>query len=154
MSLLDEVLEAHGGAARWNAARSVQARVRSGGFLVRTRMPGNRFADYTLTIEVAEPHAVMDPFPRPGERAVFDQGEARIERDDGEVIASRPDPRPEFSGLSGLRRNLRTEHAEAGGLVFPTRRWVPPIGPRNRPLPFPTLVWLELSEPRVDSERA
>jgi hypothetical protein len=246
MSLLDEVLEAHGGAARWNAARSMQARVRSGGFLVRTRMPGNRFADYTLTIEVAEPHAVMDPFPRPGERAVFDQGEARIEGDDGEVIASRPDPRPDFSGLSGLRRNLRwdpldsayfagyamwnymtfpqlltrpgmevsegdtwdedgrgwrrlevsfpealdthsahqtfyfdargllrrhdyvaevvggwaraahycTEHAEAGGLVFPTRRWVRPIGPRNRPLPFPTLVWLELSEPRVDAERA
>jgi hypothetical protein len=246
MSLLEEVLEAHGGLARWKAARSVQARVRSGGLLVRTRMPGNRFADYTLTADVAEPRAVMDPFPEPGRRAVFDHGEARIEGDDGQVIASRLDPRPKFSGLSGLRRNLRwdpldaayfsgyamwnymafpllltrsdaevtesetwdedgqqwrrlevrfpdgldthcarqtfyidgggllrrhdyvaevvgnwaqaahycAEHSEAGGLVFPTRRWVRPIGPRNRSLPFPTLVSLDLSELRVEAEPA
>jgi hypothetical protein len=241
MSLLDEVLEAHGGLERWNAAGSVQARVRSGGFLVRSRMPGNRFADYAVTVEIAEPRTVMDPFPEPSRRAVFDHGAARIEGHGGEVIASRGDPRPAFSGLSGLRRNLRwdpldcayfvgyamwnylafphlltgpgfevsegetwdedgqrwrrlevrfpdrldthsarqtlyfdergllrrhdyvaevvgrwahaahycAEHAEAGGLRFPTRRWVRPIGPRNRSLPFPTLVWLELSDLRV-----
>lgn len=41
------------------------------------------------------------------------------------------------------------DHTEAGGLVFPTRRRVRPIGPRNRPLLFPTMVWLELSEIEV-----
>jgi hypothetical protein len=243
MSLLDDALEAHGGRERWDAARSIHARVRSGGFLVRTRMPGNRFADYRLTVDVAEPRAVMDPFPEPGRRGVFDRGAARIESADGEVIASRADPRAAFSGLSGMRRNLRwdpldatyfagyamwnyltfprlltrpgfeidegvpwqqdgevwrrlevrfpggidthsghqtfyldeagqlrrhdyvaevvggwahaahycAEHVEAGGLVFPTRRWVRPVGPRNRSLPFPTLVSVELSELRVDT---
>jgi hypothetical protein len=53
--LLGEVLEAHGGLERWRAARTVRARVRSGGLLVRTRVPGNRFADYRLTVAVDQP---------------------------------------------------------------------------------------------------
>jgi hypothetical protein len=241
-ALLDEVLEAHGGLDRWREARTIRARVRSGGLLIRTRVPGNRFADYRLTVDVHEPRAVMDPFPSPGQRGVFDRGEARIETVDGEVLESRPDPRPAFSGVAGLRRNLRwdaldsayfggyamwnylttpllltrdgvevserepwteageewrrleatfpsdldthstrqtfyfdargvlrrhdyvaepvggwahaahycDEHARAGGLVFPTRRWVRPVGPGNRSLPFPTMVSIELSEVHVE----
>jgi hypothetical protein len=241
-ALLDEILEAHGGLERWRAARAVRARVRSGGFLVRTRVPGNRFADYRLTVDVQEPRTVMDPFPRTGQRGVFDRGEARIEGEGGEVLASRADPRGAFFGGAGLRRNLRwdaldstyfagyamwnymttpylltrpgvevsegkpwrqgeqelrrlevifpegldthsrrqtfyfdargvlrrhdyvaevvgrraraahycADHAQAGGLVFPTRRWVRPIGPGNRSLRFPTMVSLELSELRVE----
>jgi hypothetical protein len=234
--LLDEVLDAHGGLARWRAARTVRARVRSGGLLVRTRVPGNRFADYRLTVDVQEPRAVMDPFPRTGQRGVFDRGEARIEGEAGEVLASRADPRAAFFGRAGLRRNLRwdaldstyfagyamwnyltmpllltrdgvrvaegelwreagqewrrlevdfphdldthsahqtfyvdssglirrhdytaevvggwaraahhlSEHRQVDGLTFPTRRRVRPIGVRNRALPGPTLVWIEL----------
>jgi hypothetical protein len=235
-ALLDEVLEAHGGLERWRAARTVQARVRSGGLLLRTRVPGNRFADYRLTIEVREPRAVMDPYPRAGQRGVFDRGEARIEGEGSEVLASRADPRPAFFGRAGLRRNVRwdpldstyfagyamwnylttpllltrdgvrvaegerwreadqewrrlevdfptdldthsahqtfyvdssglirrhdytaevvggwaraahhlSEHRQVDGLTFPTRRRVRPIGVRNRALPGPTLVWIEL----------
>jgi hypothetical protein len=241
-ALLDEVLEAHGGLERWRAARTIQARVRAGGFLLRTRVPGNRFADYRLTVDVREPLAVMDPFPKAGHRGVFEGGAARIETEAGEVVVSRDDPRAAFFGRAGLRRNLRwdaldstyfagyamwnylttpllltrdgvevsegdpwqeegeswrrleasfpetldthsrrqsfyfdvqgrlrrhdyvaevvgrwaraahycAEHAQAGGLVFPTHRWVHPLGPRNRSLPFPTMVWLELSELHVD----
>ena len=243
--LLGEVLEAHGGLERWRAARTISARMRSGGLLIRTRVPGNRFADYHVTIDVAEPHAVMDPFPQDGQRGVFDHGAARIETDAGDVLASRDDPRPAFFGRAGLRRNLRwdaldsayfsgyalwnylttpllltrtgvevsegdpweqdggtwrrlevsfpegldthsrhqsfyfdaqgrlrrhdyvaevvggwaraahycAEHVQAGGLVFPTRRWVRPIRPGNRSLPFPTMVWLELSELHVEGQR-
>ena len=241
--LLDEVLEAHGGLGRWRAARTITARVHSGGLLIRTRVPGNRFADYRVTVEVAEQRAVIHPFPRDGLRAVFDRGDARIETEAGEVIASRIDPRQAFFGLSGVRRNLRwdaldsayfagyamwnylttprlltregvevretdpwrqdgetwrrlavsfpdrldthsreqsfyfdgrgllrrqdyvaevvgrwaraahycDEHARAGGLVFPTRRRVRPIGPGNRSLRFPTMVWLQLSELHVQT---
>ena len=237
-ALLDEVLEAHGGLDRWRAARTITARVRTGGLLIRTRVPGNRFADYRLTVDVHEPRAVLDPFPMEGQRGLFDHGEARIETVDGEVLESRPDPRTAFSGIAGLRRNVRwdaldstyfagyamwnylttpllftregidvsegepwaedgeqwrrldatfpsdldthsprqtfyfdargvlrrhdyvaevvgrfahaghycDEHVRAGGLVFPTKRWVRPVGPRNRSLHFPTLVRLELSE--------
>ena len=244
MTLLDDALEAHGGATRWQAARQVRARARSGGFLLRTRVPGNRFADYRLTVDLDERRTVMDPFPEPGIRGVFDRGEARLEREGGEVVASRGDPRKAFFGRAGLRRNLRwdaldatyfagyamwnylsfprllvqpgveitelepwrsgeaelrrievkfpesldthsrrqrfyldaggllvrhdyvaevvggwaraahlcADHVEAAGLVFPTRRWVRPIGPRNRPLPLPTMVWIRLADLRVDTE--
>ena len=43
------------------------------------------------------------------------------------------------------------DHTESGGLVFPTRRWVRPIGPGNRSLPFPTLVRLDLREISVET---
>jgi hypothetical protein len=244
MTLVDEALEAHGGAARWEAAKRVQARAHSGGFLLRTRVPGNRYADYRVTVDLVEPRAVMDPFPEPGVRGVFVPGEARLEREDGEVVASRRDPRKAFFGRAGLRRNLRwdvldatyfagyamwnylsfpliltrpgveveeispwrsngeelrrievtfpegfdthsrrqrfyldaggllvrhdyvaevvggwaraahlcADHVEAGGLVFPTRRWVRPIGPRNRPLAVPTMVWIQLADLWVDTE--
>ena len=242
-ALLEQVIEAHGGLDRWRAARMIQARARCGGLLLRTRVPGNRFADYRLSVEGAEPRAVLDPFPTEGQRAVFDRGESRIEDDRGRVLAARSDPRPAFFGRSGLRRNLRwdpldsayfagyamwnylttplllardgvrvtdgepwlgdgeqwqrlevdfpagldthsphqtfyvdsrrllrrhdyvaevvgrwaraahycDDHAEAGGLVFPTRRWVRPIRPGNRSLSFPTMVWIELSELEVES---
>ena len=81
MTLLDDALEAHGGATRWQAARQVRARARSGGFLLRTRVPGNRFADYRLTVDLDERRTVMDPFPEPGLRGVFERGEARLERE-------------------------------------------------------------------------
>jgi hypothetical protein len=240
--LLDEVLEAHGGLARWREARTISARARTGGLLPRTRIPGNRFADYRITVEVHEPRAVIDPFPADGRRAVFDRDGVAIETADGEVLESRPDPRPAFFGLSGLRRNLRwdaldstyfagyamwnylttpllltlegvevsdgepwheageewrrldvafppgidthsprqtfyfdprgvlrrhdyiaqvvgrwaraahycDEHAQAHGLVFPTRRRVRPVGLRNRALPGPTLVSIDLSELHVE----
>jgi hypothetical protein len=106
-ALLEEVLEANGGLERWQAARTITARVRSGGLLLRTRVPGNRFADYRLTVDVHEPRATLDPFPDDGQIGVFDRGEARIETRDGEVLESRAAPRTAFDGISGLRRNLR-----------------------------------------------
>jgi hypothetical protein len=240
MTLLDEVLEAHGGVARWEAAARVRARARSGGLLLRTRVPGTRFADYGLTVELDQRMTVFDPFPEPGVRGVFERGSVRLERAGGEVIASRSEPRKDFFGRPGLRRSFRwdpldatyfagyamwnylsfpllltraevavgeprpwrglrriearfpealdthspnqvfyfdsrgllvrhdyvaevvgrwaraahlcADHVKADGLVFPTRRKVLPIGPRNRPAPFPTLVWIELTDLRVETE--
>ena len=37
-----------------------------------------------------------------------------------------------------------SEHRQVDRLTFPTRRRVRPIGVRNRALPGPTLVWIEL----------
>jgi hypothetical protein len=242
LTLLDEVLEAHGGGARWRAARRISARVRTGGLLARTRMAGNRFADCRFEVEPAEPRTIADPFPRDGERAVFDRGAVRVETADGEVLESRAEPRAAFFGFSGVRRNLRwdaldsiyfagyaiwnylttpllltregvevtegepwpadgetwrrleasfpdgldthsreqtfyfdddrllrrhdyvpdviggwahaahmcADHVESGGMVFPTRRWVRPIGPGNRALRFPTMVSLHLSRIEVE----
>jgi hypothetical protein len=244
MTVLDQVLEAHGGIDRWRAARSIRARVRSGGFLVRTRFPGNRLADYELSLELGEPVARMDPFPRADQRGVFDRGRVRIEDAAGRTLERRDDPRAAFSGLSGLRRNLRwdpldavyfagyamwnyltapllltregvrvregepwqegterwrrlevdfpggldthsphqtfyvdsggllrrhdytaavvgrwaraahllADHREAGGLTFPTRRWVRPRGPGGRVMPGPTLVSIRIGEIEVETQ--
>lgn len=242
-TLLDEVLDAHGGLEHWRAAGTVQARVRSGGLLMRTRLPGNRFADYRITAYVQEARTVLDPFPQEGQRGVFENGMPRIESTAGQVISSRENARAAFFGRSGLRRNIRWDALDsvyfagyamwnylttpylltrdgvevtegetwqeggetwrrltavfpphidthsprqtfyfdangslrrhdycpevvgrwaraahycadpisAGGLTFPTRRWVRPIGPENRSLPFPTLVSLQLTDVRVEN---
>jgi hypothetical protein len=243
VSLLEEVLDAHGGVERWATTDRIRARAQTGGLLPRTRMPGNRFADVRVTVETREPRTTIEPFPGDGQVGVFDRGEVRIETDDGEVLEARAEPRARFSGVSGVRRNFRwdaldsvyfagyaihnylttpflltldgvdvtegerweevgeiwqrlevtfpegfdthsrhqtfyydalrllrrqdylaepvgrfaraahycAEQARAGGLVFPTRRWVRPRGPRNRALGFPTLVSLDLSEIEVEA---
>jgi hypothetical protein len=105
--LLDQVMEAHGGLDRWQNASAIHARVRTGGLLVRTRVPGNRFADYRITVDVQEPRTVIDPFPNDGQRGVFERGTVRIENREGDTVISRTHPRPMFFGRSGLRRNIR-----------------------------------------------
>jgi hypothetical protein len=242
MGLLEEVIAAHGGLERWRAVRTIRGRVNSGGLLIRTRMPGNRFRDSRLEAAAHEPVGSAEPWPRDGRRGVFDHGAVRIETAGGEVLQSREHPRESFFGWPGLRRNFRwdaldgmyfagyawwnylsvpfllarddvrveeiepwredgetwrrleahfpesidthserqafyydadlrlrrhdytaeviggwargahmcADHVEAGGLLFPTRRWVRPIGPRNRAMPGPTLVALRLSEIEVE----
>lgn len=106
-ALLDEALEQAGGEARWRAVERISARVRSGGLLPRTRAAGNRFDDYRLTIALDRQYAELDPYPRPGLRAVLDGSEVRIEAQGGTIVERRSDPRERFFGLSGIRRNLR-----------------------------------------------
>jgi hypothetical protein len=111
--LLEEVLEAHGGVERWAATRRISARVHTGGLLPRTRMPGNRFADVHATVEAHRRRTAISPFPRDDQVAVFEEGEARIETADGEVLESRDSPRGSFRGFSGLRRNVRWDALDA-----------------------------------------
>jgi hypothetical protein len=105
-ALLDEVLAAHGGLERWRAVTALTARGRFGG-LLRSRFPGNRMADITVRVQLAEQHAVFHGFPQADQRAVFDRGDVRIEARDGELINARRNARAAFTGLSGLRRNVR-----------------------------------------------
>jgi hypothetical protein len=104
--LLDEVLAAHGGAQRWQSVSAITARGRLGGLLPK-RFPGNKLANFTVAVHVAEQHTVLHDFPHAGMRAVFDRGDVRIETHDGERLDTRTDPRSAFFGLSGIRRNVR-----------------------------------------------
>lgn len=241
MSIVDEIVAAHGGAEAWQAAGRVRVSGRAGGFLLRTRVPRDLYRAVRIEVKLGEPYAVALGVPGPGFRGVFDHGAVRIEIDAGEVLRSRENPRPLFSGRAGLRRNFRWDefdfayfagyawwnylnhplfllrddfgvregeslagkegvwrrldvtfpagldthsplqsffydedlrlrrhdyvaevvggwahaahfcdgHREAGGLLFPTRRRVVPIGPGERPLPGPVLVALDLDEIEV-----
>jgi hypothetical protein len=110
--LLDEVLAAHGGLDRWRAVTALTAHGRFGG-LLRSRFPGNRMATVTVRVEPAKQHTVFYGFPQEDWQAVFDRGDVRIETPDGELITARRNPRAAFSGLSGLRRNLRWDALDA-----------------------------------------
>jgi hypothetical protein len=107
MGLLEEVLEAHGGRDAWLRAERVRLRARSGGLLLRTRAPRGAFEEVDLDVEIGSVRATASPYPRSGLRGVFADGSVRIEAGDGEVLASRQDPRRCFFGRPGLRRNLR-----------------------------------------------
>src|SRR5262249_17127486 len=53
--LLDEGLTAHGGAQRWQSVSAITARGRLGGLLPK-RFPGNKLANFTVAVHLAEQH--------------------------------------------------------------------------------------------------
>ena len=108
--LLDAVLEAHGGPARWAGIREITARLRSGGFALATRGKPRAFRAYEARIATTEPRVVIAPYPRAGRRGVFDARAVRIESDAGAVLAHRENPRAAFGGL---RRAVWWDHLDA-----------------------------------------
>ena len=103
--LLNEVLDAYGGAERWSSISAITAHGRLGGLLPK-RFPGNKLANFTVEVAVADQRTILHDFPHAGQRAVFDRGEVWIETPDGDRVDVRTDPRSAFFGLSGIRRNL------------------------------------------------
>jgi hypothetical protein len=68
---------------------------------------------------------------------------------DRELRLRRHDYTAEVVGRWAHAAHMCADHVEVGGMLFPTTRRVVPRGPGNRPLPFPTLVALQLSEIEV-----
>jgi hypothetical protein len=110
--LLAEVLAAHGGRERWQAAGAVSVRAAFSG-LLRSRFPGNKMASVRLEAELDHQYVRFYDFPNIGQRAVFDRGQARIETTTGQALEVRRDPRSAFTGRSGLRRNFRWDPLDA-----------------------------------------
>ncbi len=106
--LLAAALEAHGGAERWARLEAVVLEVRSGGFALLVKGRRREVASYRAWISTTQPRAAFAPYPRPGQRGVFEGHEVRIESDDGRVLERRTDPRSHF----GLRRQLWWDHLD------------------------------------------
>ncbi len=104
--LVHEVLNAYGGAQRWQSASTIAARGHIAG-LLPTRFPGNKLADFTIRVRVTEPHVTLSNFPLDHQQGVLDRGEVRIQTSDGVGLDARADPRSYFAGLRGVRRNVR-----------------------------------------------
>jgi hypothetical protein len=102
VGLLDEVLEAHGGAGRWAQVDEVRIRARSGGFALASKGRGRAFADYEARISTREPRTVFGDWPEPGRRGVFTPDRVWVEAG-GEVVAERRDPRAAYRGALTLR---------------------------------------------------
>jgi hypothetical protein len=147
--LAAEALDAHGGLERWRAAAAISVRARFGG-LLSSRFPGNQMASVHVRAELEDQRVYFKDFPSDGRRAVFDQGEVRIETGAGDVIAHRSDPRPAFAGLSGLRRNFRWDPLDAtyfAGYAWWNYLSIPRLLARGGVLVREGSPWSEAGEP-------
>jgi hypothetical protein len=104
MSLLKRAIEAHGGRERWSRVGAVDARLRSGGLAYPLRRRSAP-VELRMHIDPHRPHNVLQDWPLPGQRGIFEADRVWIEAADGAVLAERVDPRAAFRGLS--RKSIR-----------------------------------------------
>jgi hypothetical protein len=101
MSLLEEVLAAHGGREAWESAAEVTARLRSSGLALTMKRAGEPLREYEARVTVGAPRTVISPYP--GGVGVYERDSVWIESEDGAVIERRDHMRRRFPGL---RRRL------------------------------------------------
>lgn len=93
--LAERVLNAYGGADRWQAARAVHCTVTAWGFAFLAKMRRG-IRDLHVEAEFPHPRVVSWSDRNPGTQRVFDNTSVRIENSAGETVASRSDPRRVF----------------------------------------------------------
>lgn len=65
---------------------------------------------------------------------------------DGSGLIRRHDYTPDVVSRRALAAHLSDDFVRVGGIAFPTRRRVYPVGPRGRVMPGPLMVGLDLSD--------
>ena len=88
--------------------REVVLHAHAGGFAPAVKGRRRALVDYRARLSTAEPRTVVEPYPGPGRRGVFERNEVRIESDEGQVLERRSDPRSCFHG----RRLLWWDHLD------------------------------------------
>jgi hypothetical protein len=96
--LLGNVLEAHGGLARWKQFSTVRALIVTGGGLWALKGLVQDSAPRQMTVSLREQFASVTPFGQPNWRTNFRPERLAIETLDGEVIRERQNPRALFEG--------------------------------------------------------
>jgi hypothetical protein len=98
--LLERAIAAHGGAELWAGAREISAQISSGGFAFAAKLQGSAVRGVEVRVSTEGQHVTFSPFPRAGQRGVFEaDGSVRIETDTGEVLERREHPRSRFGDL-------------------------------------------------------
>jgi hypothetical protein len=113
VTLLEEVIEAHGGGRRWGKAAEITTHVRSGGLLMRMKLRPRNFKDYRLSVSTEDQSAVFEPYPKEGLSGLWSGNSVRVLAANDSVFAEREEPRRAFAGRSGLRRNLWWDDLDA-----------------------------------------
>ncbi len=97
-TLVPEVIEAHGGSARWHTFSKVTSRVVTGGFLWATKGFPMDDTPRTITSEFRRQRTRVEPFGDPGWHMDYEPGRVVIETAAGEVISAQDLPRETFAG--------------------------------------------------------
>jgi len=95
LTLAEQIVEAHGGAALWNRLQAIQVRLEFGGTAFRVKLLRVPIRG-TMVVERAGQRVTFEPYPVPGQRGVFEGSEVRIESADGQVLSRRSQPRAAF----------------------------------------------------------
>jgi len=89
MTLLDEVLAAHGGLDRWSTVRAVTLDLRIGGNILMSKFKSPRMRPLRVEIATNRCYATLDPFSRSDQVGVFEGDHVSIVSRDGRTIATR-----------------------------------------------------------------
>lgn len=119
--------------------------MQTSGFAFASHFTGRPLRDFRATVSTGEPRTLAVRFPDDVPTHSRDQRFTYDER----LRLVRHDYTAEPFGSRARAVHRCRAHASAGGLLFATSRRVYPRGPGGRPLPFPTLVWIELDQIEV-----
>ena len=96
--LLNTVIEAHGGLARWNELDTVSARLTQGGVMRAIKGQGDVLNDVFARASLHQERESHHPFGAPNLRSSFTPERVAIETTAGEVIEAMDQPRASFAG--------------------------------------------------------
>jgi hypothetical protein len=97
-SLLDELIEAHGGLARWAQLETMHARLTQGGVTWALKGYAGELSDVYVIARLHEQSVSHRPFLEPGLHSCYRPSRVSIERPDGTEVDSFEDPRVSFAG--------------------------------------------------------
>jgi hypothetical protein len=96
--LLADVLEAHGGLARWNGYSRARATIVSGGALWGMKGVPQDATPRLMRVELHRQWASVSPYGAPDQLTDYTPDRIAIVKADGALVAERRDPRAHFEG--------------------------------------------------------
>src|SRR5499425_798598 len=96
--LLTEILDAHGGLARWQRYARVEATIISGGGFFALKGLVQDSSPRRMTVWLHEERSSVSPYGAADQRTMFTPDRIAIEKLDGTVVAERLAPRDSFAG--------------------------------------------------------
>src|SRR5580692_8766600 len=97
-SLLDEVVDAHGGLDRWNQLEQVDAHLIQGGVVWALKGHPGQLADVFVTANLRQQWVSHEPFLTPVLRSLYTPDQVVIEENGGRPVESLESPGESFAG--------------------------------------------------------
>jgi len=95
--LLAHVIDTYGGLERWNSYQQLTATIHGGGAIWTLKGQEGAVDDYTTRVDLHRQYA-SHSFPGPGLYSVYTPDRVAVEKESGEVVQERTDPRAAFAG--------------------------------------------------------
>jgi hypothetical protein len=145
-TLVDEILDAYGGAARWRDVETISASKRFGGAIWGIKSVAGVVEDGEATVWIQQQHTSLRPFTAPNLESDYTPDRVRIQTTVGETIEQLDDPRASFTGHTLQTPWTTLQLAYFTGYAM----WTYTAEPLNLTLPGVTVregeTWIENGE--------